>query len=71
MAFSSEFIALMSIFLALYRYLGTDPSNMALVSITMGTGMTPDVTPLEKDKNVARVEVESSLVHIYLNEVSL
>nr|XP_022338178.1 CD109 antigen-like [Crassostrea virginica]XP_022338179.1 CD109 antigen-like [Crassostrea virginica]XP_022338180.1 CD109 antigen-like [Crassostrea virginica] len=52
------------------RYLGTDPSNMALVSITMGTGMTPDVTPLEKDKNVARVEVESSLVHIYLNEIT-
>ncbi|XP_061166526.1 CD109 antigen-like [Saccostrea echinata] len=52
------------------RYLGSGPSNMALVSVTMGSGMMPDVEKLEQNSKLSKVEVDGSVVHIYLNEVT-
>ncbi|XP_048771213.2 CD109 antigen-like [Ostrea edulis] len=52
------------------RYMGDTPSNMALVTVTMGSGIVPDVHKLERDPKLSKVEVQGSQVHIYLNEVT-
>lgn len=55
---------------ACVQYLGSEPSNMALVTVTLGSGMVPDINNLERNPNLARVEVERSQVHIYINEIT-
>lgn len=57
--------------LSLCRYLGSEPSNMALVTVTLGSGMAPDVNQLEGNPSLAKVEVEGSQVHMYINEVKI
>lgn len=44
---------------------------MALVTVTLGSGMAPDVNQLEGNPSLAKVEVEGSQVHMYINEVKI
>lgn len=55
---------------ACVQYLGSEPSNMALVTVTLGSGMAPDVNQLEGNPSLAKVEVEGSQVHMYINEIT-
>uniref|UniRef100_K1Q5A4 Alpha-2-macroglobulin domain-containing protein n=1 Tax=Magallana gigas TaxID=29159 RepID=K1Q5A4_MAGGI len=53
---------------ACVQYLGSEPSNMALVTVTLGSGMVPDLNQLNRNPGLAKVEVEGSQVHMYINE---
>lgn len=44
---------------------------MALVTVTLGSGMAPDVNQLDRNPGLAKVEVEGSQVHMYINEVKI
>lgn len=55
---------------ACVQYLGSEPSNMALVTVTLGSGMVPDLNQLDRNPVLAKVEVEGSQVHMYINEIT-
>lgn len=44
---------------------------MALVTVTLGSGMVPDLNQLNRNPGLAKVEVEGSQVHMYINEVKI